>query len=81
LKKISLDTTACLLSFGKLILLNDEALYKQYDPHNSMFYIIIFGWFELKRKDGESDEIKTASFGPGTFLGTNWKYNKHLMLR
>jgi hypothetical protein len=46
-----------------------------------MFYVIIFGWFELKRKDGESDEIKTASFGPGTFLGTNWKYNKHLMLR
>ena len=75
-KKLTTDTTTCLLSLGKVLMLDDQILYKQDDAHNEKFYLVIFGWLQLTKTKEKGD--KFAKFGAGSFVAANWMFDSAL---
>jgi hypothetical protein len=72
-KKLSVDATTCLLSVGKVLMLENQVLYNREEEHGEKFYLVIFGWLQLSRNFMHTDKL--AKFGAGSFIGANWMYD------
>jgi len=71
-RKISLDAAGCLMTNGRLILLDNDLLFEKGAPHQKKLYLILYGWAVYTC--GET--LNKVRFGPGSFVGTEWVYEE-----